>query len=390
MFHAYDVVRTAYVAQRQQTLEMLTRELEEGIGAQRKFVESELSTSLEQANKSCGPDGERMRIATELSSKAASDARRLEAELARPLRTSMIWSYPFIMLAVAIVEVPVNRMAFELFFQETPALSLLIALTIGGMLALFAHFIGLWIKQANQYRHIRKRVGHYVGAVFLITLTLPLIYLIAALRQHYIALLEADQASSFGALLQQGGAGSFTGTAAKIVGVEMGAGGWTLFVVNIVIITVGILVSFVRHDPHPDYEKVTKFARRHNKALQKLTLKFEKKIKEITEDFDERLSTINRQEKTLEAEIVSIGAEINAAERHLKENIKAVTLNVCSRIASYQRGNRSARTDGVPLCFQRIDEQEIERNLLEGFNNENSDNNPDVVHGHIYVDIRNS
>ncbi len=73
----------------------------------------------------------------------------MEVALGRPLRIHLRYVYYFIMAGVALVELPINRFAFELYFSETPALSAMIALGIGLGLMLLAHFGGTWIKRST-------------------------------------------------------------------------------------------------------------------------------------------------------------------------------------------------------------------------------------------------
>ena len=52
-----------------------------------------------------------------------------------------------LMVALALVEVPVNRLAFELFFQEQPAVSLALAVVVGAVLMFFAHMVGTLVRR---------------------------------------------------------------------------------------------------------------------------------------------------------------------------------------------------------------------------------------------------
>ena len=83
--------------------------------------------------------------------KARDDAKvkydSVERELNRPVQVSFVSGYLAFMILLAIAEVPVNRLAFELFFESMPAISLLWSSRFS--FHFFAHIVGKLLKRSR-------------------------------------------------------------------------------------------------------------------------------------------------------------------------------------------------------------------------------------------------
>jgi hypothetical protein len=350
-FAAYEKARLTYLSELDIAEQQKLKERDEDLVNRRRTLQDEKQRALNDLSHKVGPDSPEFRDLTERKSEAVATVARLQAELARPLRVSMVWAYPFLMLLVCLAEVPVNRMAFEFFFQETPLLSLFISLIIGGVLALFAHFIGLWLKQANQHERMQARLSYYAGAAVLAGLSGTLVYFIAAVREHFLRLLEADANNSFADLLRQG---DLTSTAAQVTGTELGSAGWTLLVINLVILTVGVVASFVRHDPHPDYERLTRKTEKARKRVTRRETDYNKQRMQATRKYDDMIAALNRQIEQLEKDIATIQADRKSAGADYEQSLRQLGMNSHNRLINYRIGNLRARSDGTPTCLREI------------------------------------
>ncbi|MBP7339805.1 hypothetical protein [Niveispirillum sp.] len=350
-FAAYEKARLSHLAELEQGEQQKLKERDEELVNRRTGLQDERQRTLHDLSHKVGPDSPQFRDLVERRTEAVAALGKLEAELARPLRVSLVWAYPFLMLLVCLAEVPVNRMAFEFFFQETPLLSLFISLVIGGVLALFAHFIGLWLKQANRHERMGARLSYYAGALVLAGLSGALVYFIAAMRQHFLALLEADAGTSFADLLRQG---DLTATAAQVTSTELGSAGWTLLVINLVILTVGVVASFVRHDPHPDYEPLSRKADKARARVTKREADYNKQRVQAARKYDDMIAALNRQIERLEKEIAEIQAGRKAAAADYEQSLRQLGMTSHNRLINYRNGNLRARTDGTPACLREV------------------------------------
>ena len=107
----------------------------------------------------------------------------------------MVPVYPFVLLVIAIAEIPINRLAFELFFQEAPIVSLFLSFAVGLLLAFFAHQAGLWLRQATSYKTLGGKLGHLAGVVLIlaIALSITLLALIGTAINLYLLRVDAGR-----------------------------------------------------------------------------------------------------------------------------------------------------------------------------------------------------
>lgn len=362
-FHAYTTDLAAYEADLVKDYDAKKYERDVHLSGKRNTLVDNKTKVLDELARAKGPNSAAMRKAKEDAEKAETAVRLLSSELARPLRTHMAGIYLFLMVAVALIEVPVNKLAFEFFFQETPLISLSIALMVGVIFALFAHFVGMWMKQANNYEKAKQKWGYYAGSVFLLSLSLFAMYILAAMRQHFISVLESDNNTSFADLLQSEGLGA---TAANVISTEFGTAGWTLLTINLIIFALATIVSFVRHDSHPDYEKLEKAKKKTSKVYLAMVQAYEKAFNELVKKNDQEIAAVDRQIEAVNAKIDEIDAEQKAAAKSRPANLKVVSMAVVNRLLSYQNGNISARKDGRPACFVRPIESNISNYISEG------------------------
>lgn len=197
-----------------------------------------------------------LNAAEENRATAEFELESLKAKLDRhPLYWKPPWSqfyWPFLG-ALAIAEVPVNRMSFQLFFSDGPVMSLVVAALVGVVLIALSHAAGV---TSRRFRHATQEPGGGAATLFRILLLIGLIfalcYGVAVFRQGYLAFItEPDP--DFAALIADDQYGE-----AAIVALRAGLGmdGIVFLVINLAIVTVGFFLAFNRHDPHPNFEQL--------------------------------------------------------------------------------------------------------------------------------------
>ena len=356
---AYERERIELVEVKERQADELAREADDNYQKRKASVLEDRTSALAELDKTAGPRSTKMQTAVEKHAEARGRSTQIEADLGRPLRTSMVPVYPFVMLVIAIAEIPINRLAFELFFQEAPLISLFLSFAVGLLLAFFAHQSGLWLRQAASYGTVGGKLAHLAGVLLIIAVALPLIYFIAAMRQHFLALLDAEANNDFGTLLRQGLDGGLS-TAKQVFSTELGSPGWTLLVLNVALLLVGAIVSFVRHDPHPDYEAAVSRADKTQRRLNGLRSAYERKEAKLSRQFDERLATLDRQLVRIDNELAALRRTLEQAAAHRPAMIRAVASTLAERFGAYRLGNRLGRADGqTPACLEELSEAHV-------------------------------
>lgn len=323
-------------------------------------VKDDFNIEFGSVERKLGKDSTKHSTAYNDYVEAKSKLQRLESELGRPLRIKLVWIYPFIFIGIMLLEVPVNRFAFEYFFGESPLLSLLLALGLGAMLALSAHWIGTLLKRSSNYSTLRKQTLYYIGVLAILAIIGPLFFMLALVREQYIQFMERTKIS-FGQILQNEG---FTGAAANIVESEMTSAGWTLLLINIALIGLGTGASFLRHDAHPDYEMFSRKAKKSKRRYDKINHAYELEHDKLDQTRKEKISKLDKHHENIEKDLADIEEARKLVQKHDKEAITRQALIVKERLQVYELANRENRSDGViPKVFNRHDEQEIQHEI---------------------------
>lgn len=177
------------------------------------------------------------------------------------------WLYWFFLAGLAVAEVPVNRLSFQLFFAESPSVVLAVAALIGATLIILAHATGMITRR---FRHSCREVGGAIASIARLIavcgLILLLCYGVAIFRQAYLAFATQPDPSFAAAM-----ANDQLGQAALIVlQSSLTIDGVIFMIINLSIVGVGTLFAFYRHDPHPNFEALDRERERLNKRLTQL------------------------------------------------------------------------------------------------------------------------
>lgn len=380
--HSYDMARFTLKQERKDEVARLAHERDHNLSKQHSRISDTKEKELQQLDEKIGPASQKMVHLSKRKSEAEDEHRKLRAELNRPLIVHITKIYMVIIAVIALAEVPINRMAFELFFQEHPAISTLIAAAIGGAIAMMAHFIGLWLRQSHQHERISKRLTYYGGIVALLLVCIPLLYLIAALREHVINLAE-QSTMGIGDIVRQSFEGGVAQTAESLMTVDLSTAGWTLFVINIVILSIGVLSSFVRHDPHPYYERVVKTEDRLRKQYEKRMQKYDRERIKLEKEYDKKLAGLQRQIDSVKEQINKAEADLTVIWKHRGDMVTKVAMTVGNRIVAYNQGNRAARKNqGVPGCLRDPHSETIKTYLKEAL--QHDEDHDETGNGRVY------
>ena len=325
------------------------QELNEGYLGQKETVIRSKESALESLRQESGANSEAYRQLHAEQEEKKENFRRVELRLNRPLQIHFAKVYLLLLFVLAVLEVPINKLAVEFFFQESPLLALVLAMTIGVVLITLAHFLGLMLRQLGHYRERLGIKGYIAGLSFIILTAGSLIYLISALRQQYVDFIAQEQQQDLAAMLMSDGVGGLIG---QTIQTELGVAGLTLLVLNVSVFFLGMLFSFLRHDPHPDYERLY-FDRSHaiNK-LVKFRNRFEQQATKLQNEFDEKISYLDKKAISLENEIREMTSRRAALEAEREHDISMIIDVLRQQCLAYQSGNVEGRNgENIPAYF---------------------------------------
>jgi hypothetical protein len=320
-------------------LERDSTRAEESIGSRQKkaldLLESEMGESSLTYRRLRGEYEERRDASLEL-----------EKKLGRPLQVSLVKGYMLLMIVLALAEVQVNRLAFELFF-ENPAISTLLAAAVGGLLMFFAHIVG------KQYRHtkcpvtVKDKNGMFLGIIGILVVCLVLMYFLGVMREELVRIQNAQftlEDMSLDDLAKGGSKGSGFSLA-------IGTTGAFLLFLNFVIFLTGVVSAFFRHDSHPYFEKITLEYEKAKKSFDQHQTVFENRQVEILREFSAEMVKSDSELADREAQISEISRKRSTVDRDVAAAKDSLTVEVSRCLRAYRSENLSSRESPPPAYF---------------------------------------
>lgn len=357
----------AYAADLRRQIDDLARERDDHISRQLAEAREQRQAALAALESRFGPGSARFSAQARALEQAERDHRAIRAAVSgRPLRRQLVGVYWLVLLLLAIAEVPINRLAFELFFQEQPLFSLVLAAAVGAALMFLAHLTGLLLRRAPP-PPLWRQLRHWAALALILLVALALMYGLASMRQLYVQLLQNE-----GASLQQQVEGLLQGnavnTVTQVASTQLGLAGYTLLTLNVTVFLVGAAASSLRHDPHPDYENAYKAEQRSRGRLVRTRARFESRIAEARKEHDARVRALDELLRETEAKHDQLAAQLAGVEPFVADTIARIANGVRSRSLAHVQGVLAGLPEGAGgAAIQEIraaSEADILRGLL--------------------------
>lgn len=255
----------------------------------------------------------------------------------RPLRTSFGPLYLVMMLLLALAEVPVNRAAFELTFREEPVFSLLLAAAVGVILIFFAHVVGLILRRWPHSPTSGQVAARVVTLAIVLGIVGSGVFAMAKMRQSFIRLTAAEN-DGFAQRLQEALRGGTQQTVSIMADQPLGIGDWTFIAINVLIFSFGVVASFLRHDPHPDYERALREGRRTERVFAKVEKRHGTALRHETTRYEDRKRGLEKQMGELRATMAALTDQAGAIGKHCASSRQMVAQMVRKRCGSFVDG----------------------------------------------------
>jgi hypothetical protein len=377
-FHEQGIVNKASAAV-QQLRSAVTQELqshESGLSAKQDELDANRATDLQKLSadqqteaqlldQSAGKSSpkyqhlEKQRVSNESSLKKIS----IDVD-GRPLQTYFVSFYLYLLAVLTILEVPINQQAFAFFFEHQPAVAYVIALAVGLFFVFFAHMTGWMIRTTGYTAGQNRPPRPYLVVLGLIAFVLICMYFLASVRATYLTFLT-DSTSDASLLSELGLLEVASKAASEWVAVFSSPQALTFLLLNIAIFLVGAFLSFFRHDPHRDYEKVKNEHEKTVENIAQILEDFNKRSIEIIEKYGTKANALNAKLKDKGDEVQAIRDKISALRTNFSNDVEMVRGVVAQEISAYQRGNHSARTEPNPQYFNSATVQAYIANTIK-------------------------
>lgn len=290
--------------------------------------------------------------------------KRLDAELKvrtanikRPLRNYVgTWPYRILFFTLAMAEFPINLPAVETVFQEAPVLAGFIALVLGFLLIFFAHTLGRFARQYRSYLESdrvtpenaigKKRwrwptagtVIFFIATILLLAMSAGIIYYVYELRMTYLST-PGNQLTGQGYSPGAGADGGYNSS------------GYFFLFINMAIYLTGLTISWLHHDPDPDYQKLCDEHKKARLALEEVESDYAAKALAIQAESDADIGSLAREAETMDSEARNAAVALENLNTKRRSTVELILSVMGWRILAYQTANAETRSKRPPLYF---------------------------------------
>jgi len=279
---------------------------------------------------------------------AKIECAKVANQLGRPVQTSMVGGYMPLMALLALAEIPVNRLAFELYFESMPAISLLLSAAVGALLIFFAHTIGKQLKHTRCEVTAINKSNTYLAIFGIVALCVLVMFYLGVMREQVVALQGVGGLNLEDLTLEDLSSNS---SASSSMSFTIGPAAFFLVVLNFAIFLTGVVAAFVRHDSHPFFEKLStdlKIAENKFNAAERL---YEQRQLEIMKDFASKMASSSEEYEARSSQIEEIQAKRGAIDAEVKRSRQLVTNYAIRAVQTYRKENMLNRKTSPPEFF---------------------------------------
>lgn len=359
----------AKVSDLERRKEKVRYELEEDNPKQIEILTSDNKSELDSIERQYGPRSATYENAQTVFNEAKRSHQVVVDLLKRPLQVHFVTFYVPFMLALSLAEVWINRLAFELFFESNPIISIGLAAAVGAVLIFFAHISGSILKRSRCIEVEPPLTSMYWALFGLNTVVLVLGLFLAKMRQILVSINTQSSGFTFGDDIFGTEFGPLDGVMQESVpsvldifgSGGLGQEGIFLLLINLVVYLCGFIAAFYRHDAHPDYEKLNKSFEKKRQVLASIRSKYEARIEETNRKFRNKFSFLEESARIKEAELNEFQHMSTEITRIRDAKIEEAIHAVSKQLNAYRTANISSRSAGPPAYF----DQEVETLLRE-------------------------
>ncbi len=325
------------------------------------LISAEQKKEIDLLEAELGPNSDGRRVLKETYNKIDEELQNLKIALNRPLDIKFVKTYVFFMFVLAIAEVPVNQMSFELIFNSLPIVTYLLAGAVGVLFLFFAHIVGSQLKRSQCPLTSANKDKVYLSIFFILFVSGVIMYFLGVMREGLVKMDLMGSDLDIDALLQS--TENQANDPSKL-NFSLGQTGAFLILINFSIFLSGVLLAYFRHDANPYYEDINDKFSKAKTSLNAHTKEFERKSVEILRRFNERLNRNNQARFSLEKRIEDLRNTKLSIENEEQIYKERVVNEINLSISEYRKSNKASRRTPVPPYFSGSIKAQIQEYFL--------------------------
>jgi hypothetical protein len=325
------------------------------------LISTEQKREMDLLETELGTTSDSHKVLKETFTKIDEELQNLKVALNRPLDIKFVKTYVLFMLVLAMAELQVNQMSFELIFSSLPIITYLLAGAVGILFIFFAHIVGTQLKRAQCPITSINKDKVYLAIFFIIFISGLIMYFLGVMREGLVSMDGMDSGLNIDSLLQST---ENQVTDPSKLNFSVGQNGAFLILLNSSIFLSGVLLAYFRHDSNPYYEELNDKWIKAKNSLNAHSKEFERKSVEILRKFNERLTRNTQARFSLERKIGDIKNSKLSIENEEQIYRERVINEVNLAISEYRKANKVARRTPAPRYFPESIKSQIQEYFL--------------------------
>jgi hypothetical protein len=392
---------TQYTRRMRQTIDRINTQIKEktllrdqDYGSQKRSLNDEQSSRLKQLGAVSGMESqEHAELACDLEEKVQIQRRMVhrygrapKLTLHEPLFTH--WTLTFIsqpyvacLFFLAVLEIPINSLAIELAMSVVPPITWMIAFLIGVVFVLIAHFMGVHIRRLASGTML-EGFWRLIAISLALLLSALMIYILFAMRGIATDLLSPEAQTGLNLLgappaqpSQDAGGFIFSFLEEPIrkylnisgdglFSNEVKIAQLLLLMLNLLVLVIGTVLSFVRHDPIQEMEAAAMSLLASRRHINRFLRAFGKAQTRIIEEFGKRITELQREADQLNNEVETLENLREQYFAQMDNDVGQIFSVLAEQLTAYQDGNRGKRSADAPAYFGRAGMRQLGKEIL--------------------------
>lgn len=306
----------------------------------RERYESEFSREIFAIENRHGAESVAYKDAEEAFIRSLEFYDEIRTELHRsPIEKLELSKYAIALGLALLIETPLNNISVQFMANIYYWLDWTVALSLSFIFLFLVHLLGFNFHRGLGTAPTKTRVMHFVLAAVLFAIIAATVVLLAYMRDQALQMLTSGMPGFTLGIKEAGAAALKAAREGQPWRLSPEALGIVAF--NTLVVVVMSAMAFLRTDPDARFEQAYESMKRDERRFRTIRLKREKLLANANRINDDRVTTLDRLEASLQRDRAMALDEIDWTEKQVRAGLHSMACTRDRRIAAYRRGATS-------------------------------------------------
>ena len=136
-----------------------------------------------------------------------------------------------------------------------------------------------------------------------------------------------------------------------MISTTIGSEGFFLLLVNVVVYVAGFVAAILRHDSHPDYEKLTMLSNKLSDKRVLLKKRYQNRHSQVMKRKQERMSELRTKVSDAKGNLIGLETTLQKSETIVDLYKGKLNIAINNKLMTFRQANKQKRTDTAPKYF---------------------------------------